>query len=94
MQASAWVFVNGNGNVLGGNVNLTYSKSAFNNTKNQDATAVIASREDYITYTLTVQNSGTGTLTGTASVSAPFSILSGASYSLAAGASQTVTVVW
>jgi hypothetical protein len=31
-------------------------------------------------------------LTGTASVAAPFSILSGASYNLAAGASQTVTV--
>jgi uncharacterized repeat protein (TIGR01451 family) len=58
VQASAWVFVNGNGNVLGGNVNITYSKSAFNNTKNQNATAVSASREDYITYTLTASNSG------------------------------------
>ena len=58
MQASAWVFVNGNGSVQGGNVNLTYSKSALNNTKNQDATAVVASPEDYITYTLTVSNSG------------------------------------
>ncbi len=58
VQASAWVFVNGNGNVLGGNVNLTYSKSALNNTKNQDATAVAASREDFITYTLTASNSG------------------------------------
>jgi uncharacterized repeat protein (TIGR01451 family)/LPXTG-motif cell wall-anchored protein len=58
VQASAWVFVNGNGNVLGGSVNLTYSKSAFNKTKNQNATAIDASREDYITYTLTVSNSG------------------------------------
>ena len=58
VQASAWVFVNGNGNVLGGNVNLTYSKSAFNNTKNQNATVGAASREDYITYTLTASNSG------------------------------------
>lgn len=40
----------------------------------------------------TVQNTGGGTLTGTASTSAPFSVISGASYSLGAGASQTVTV--
>jgi len=59
VQASAWVFVNGNnGNVLGGNVNLSYSKRAFNTTKNQDATAVAASTEDFITYTLTVTNNG------------------------------------
>ena len=57
VQASAWVFVN-SGSVQGGNVNLTYSKSAFNNTKNQNATAITASNEDYITYTLTVLNSG------------------------------------
>jgi len=44
------------------------------------------------TQNFTVQNTGGGTLTGTASVAAPFSITSGASYSLAAGASQTVTV--
>jgi uncharacterized repeat protein (TIGR01451 family)/LPXTG-motif cell wall-anchored protein len=58
VQASAWVFVNGSNNVLGSNINLNYSKSAFNTTKNQDATAVVASTEDYITYTLTVTNSG------------------------------------
>ncbi len=40
----------------------------------------------------TVQNTGGGTLSGNASVSAPFSIVSGANYSLGAGASQTVTV--
>ncbi len=40
----------------------------------------------------TVQNSGGGTLTGTASTSTPFSIVSGAAYGLGAGASQTVTV--
>ena len=40
----------------------------------------------------TVQNSGGGTLSGNASVSFPFSIISGSSYSLAAGVSQTVTV--
>jgi len=40
----------------------------------------------------TVKNSGTGTLTGSAGVSAPFSIVSGGSYSLGAGQSQTVTI--
>jgi len=40
----------------------------------------------------TVQNTGGGTLTGTASTSLPFSVISGASYSLGAGASQTATV--
>lgn len=40
----------------------------------------------------TVQNTGGGTLTGTASTSAPFSIISGGSYNLGAGASQSVTV--
>ena len=46
------------------------------------------------TNSFTVQNVGTGTLTGTASVGAPFSIVSGGSYSLGASASQTVTVVF
>ena len=46
------------------------------------------------TNNFTVQNIGTGTLTGTASVGAPFSIVSGGSYSLGASASQTVTVVF
>jgi uncharacterized repeat protein (TIGR01451 family)/LPXTG-motif cell wall-anchored protein len=55
--ASAWVFTSGNA-VLGGNVSLSYSKRAFNNTKNVDATSIAASKEDYITYTLTVINSG------------------------------------
>ena len=40
----------------------------------------------------TVQNTGGGTLTGTASTSTPFSIASGAAYSLGAGANQVVTV--
>jgi hypothetical protein len=39
-----------------------------------------------------VQNTGGGTLTGTVSATAPFSILSGGSFSLALGATQTVTV--
>ena len=40
----------------------------------------------------TVENTGGGTLTGSASVPAPFSVLSGESYSLTAGQTQTVTV--
>ena len=40
----------------------------------------------------TVQNSGGGTLSGSASAVAPFSVLSGSPYSLGAGLSQTVTV--
>jgi hypothetical protein len=42
--------------------------------------------------TFTVQNTGGGTLTGTASTSAPFSIFSGSPFSVAAGASQDVVV--
>lgn len=55
VQDDAWVFVS---QVAGGNVTLQYSKKAWNDTKNQDAQNVIANREDYITYTLTVQNNG------------------------------------
>jgi hypothetical protein len=40
----------------------------------------------------TVQNTGGGTLTGSASIAAPYSIVSGGSYSLVAGASQAVVV--
>jgi hypothetical protein len=40
----------------------------------------------------TVQNIGGGTLSGTANVAAPFSIVSGASYNLGGGQSQLVTV--
>jgi hypothetical protein len=42
--------------------------------------------------TLSVQNRGGGTLTGTASVSAPFSIVSGESYELALEESQDIVV--
>lgn len=42
--------------------------------------------------TFTVQNAGSGTLSGSASTAAPFSILSGSPYSLTAGRSQVVTV--
>jgi len=40
----------------------------------------------------TVQNKGSGTLSGIASVTAPFSVVSGATYNLSAGQSQSVTV--
>jgi len=40
----------------------------------------------------TVQNIGGGTLSGSATTSSPFAIVSGGSYSLGAGGSQTVTV--
>jgi uncharacterized protein YegP (UPF0339 family) len=42
--------------------------------------------------TFTVKNVGSGTLTGNASTTAPFTIVSGGSYSLTAGQSQAVTV--
>jgi predicted metalloprotease len=46
----------------------------------------------YTDLTFTVQNTGGGTLTGSASVPAPFSIVSGGSYSLTTNQSQIVTV--
>ena len=46
------------------------------------------------TNSFTVQNIGGGTLSGAASVAAPFSILSGGSYNLSSNQSQTVTVVF
>jgi len=42
--------------------------------------------------TFTIQNTSTANITGSTSVGAPFSIVSGGSFSLAAGASQVVTV--
>ncbi len=42
--------------------------------------------------TVSVGNAGTGTLTGSATASAPFSIVSGGTYNLGAGQSQTVTI--
>ena len=42
--------------------------------------------------TFTVTNAGTDTLTGSASTSTPFRIVSGGTFSLSAGSSQTVTV--
>lgn len=61
----AWVFINNStynpcpfGCVSGGNVNLSFQKRAINETKNTNAVSVTASREDYITYTLTVTNNG------------------------------------
>jgi uncharacterized repeat protein (TIGR01451 family) len=45
--------------VLAGNVNLVLSKKALNTTQNKDATTVVAKAGDVITYTLTVENTGT-----------------------------------
>jgi hypothetical protein len=42
--------------------------------------------------TFTVQNTGTTTVSGTATIGAPYSIVAGSAFLLAAGASQTVTV--
>jgi hypothetical protein len=46
------------------------------------------------TNSFTVANVGNGTLSGTANVGAPFSVVSGGSYNLGASQSQTVTVVF
>jgi hypothetical protein len=46
----------------------------------------------YADLTFNVQNTGGGNLSGSASVSAPFSVASGGSYNLGAGASQNVTI--
>ncbi len=46
------------------------------------------------TNSIMVKNAGSGMLTGTASVAAPFSVVSGGSYSLGAGQTQAVTVVF
>jgi hypothetical protein len=46
------------------------------------------------TNSFTVQNAGGGTLAGTATVAAPFEILSGGTYSLGSNQSQTVSVIY
>ncbi len=43
-----------------GQPNIVLSKRAFNDTKNVDATTTDASREDFVTFTLTTTNTGTG----------------------------------
>lgn len=47
-----------------------------------------------VTKQFVVQNTGTGTLSGSASVSGPFSVVSGGSYSLGAGQTQAVVVAF
>jgi fimbrial isopeptide formation D2 family protein len=59
---NALVYLNG-GVVAGASTSFTYSKSAFNDTKNVDATTVPADKEDFITYTLTATNTGNTTAT-------------------------------
>jgi uncharacterized repeat protein (TIGR01451 family) len=58
VQDSASITLTG---VQGANVNLLQSKRAFNDTKGVDATSVAASKQDFITYTLTVTNTGNAT---------------------------------
>ena len=47
-----------------------------------------------VTNTLVVENMGKGTLIGTATVAAPFKILSGGAYSLRGSEAQIVTVIY
>jgi len=47
-----------------------------------------------VTNTLVVDNMGKGTLIGTATVAAPFKILSGGAYSLRGSEAQIVTVIY
>lgn len=63
-------------------IDVTPSERNFGN-------VIVGETEDR---TFTVKNVGGGTLSGNASTSSPFSIVSGGSYSLAGGDSQTVTV--
>ncbi len=60
VNAQATVFV---AQVAGGNINLTLSKRAFNQTQNVDATTTIARAGDVIVYTLTVRNTGNAAAT-------------------------------
>jgi len=61
VSATATVIINGQ--VLSSNVNITLSKRAWNDTKNQDAQSINASKEDFITYTLTAANNGNSAAT-------------------------------
>jgi hypothetical protein len=82
----------------GSGASATVSGTATNFPVIQISTANVAYGSTYVGMSVTnnfkVQNVGTGTLNGTASVGAPFSILSGGTYSLGAGQSQTVVVVF
>jgi hypothetical protein len=51
-------------------------------------------RQTVATNTFVVENMGVGILTGTASVAAPFKIISGGAYALSANEAQVVTVVY
>ncbi|MDP4001224.1 MAG: hypothetical protein Q8P83_03210 [bacterium] len=57
---SASVFVS---RVIGGNIDLVLSKSAFNQTQSRDATSITARAGDSIEYTLRVENRGNATAT-------------------------------
>jgi len=83
----------------GGATNVTVSGSATNaSAKIQESPGSISlgtiANGASVTNSITVQNVGGGTLSGVASVAAPFSILSGGTYNLAANQSQMVMVVF
>lgn len=87
--AGAWdigVYQHGTTNGSGGNINPAILVSPAS----LDFGTVLTNTSTNLT--LTVQNKGGGTLTGTASVAAPFQIASGGTYSLGSNQSQTVTV--
>jgi len=76
------VTVTVSGSLPAAKINVTPSERNFGN-------VIVGQTEDR---TFTVKNVGGGTLSGSASTSGRFSIVSGGSYSLAGGDSQTVTV--
>ena len=68
---------------------LPPSRISVTPTSRSFGTVALGSSEDRV---FTVQNMGASAVSGTATTTAPFSILSGGAYSLAAGQSQQVTV--
>lgn len=84
-----------------GNVRTTWTRGAYEFAGSPSTNPVISISPLSLSFgavsgpatnNFTVQNVGGGTLAGTASVAAPFSIVSGGAYSLGANQSQTVLV--
>ena len=73
-----------------GSVNNSTNPVIFVSPSSLDFGTVLANTSTNLT--LTVQNTGGGTLTGSASMPAPFQIISGGSYSLGSNQTQTVTI--
>jgi hypothetical protein len=83
------------GSTLGGGSPAMQLKSLFGNPLNPSNSYSFGSVGTNITTTntlFTVQNLGSGTLSGTGSVAAPFFIVSGSTYSLTQNQSQPVTI--